>query len=121
MPARPISSATLSFGLVSVPIKLFSTSEAQAAIAFNWLHKACGSRLKQQYVCPKDGVKVEDEDRVKGYEFTKGQYVLFSKDELKTLEEKSTGAVDIAEFVPAELVDRLWLEKAYYLGPDNGG
>ncbi len=121
MPARPIGSATISFGLVSVPIKLFSASESQAALAFNWLHKACGSRLKQQYVCAKDGEKVEKDDMVKGYEFSKGQYVLFSPDELKTLEEKSTGAVDIAEFVPAEQVDRLWLEKAYYLGPDKGG
>jgi len=121
MPARPIGSATLSFGLVSVPIKLFSTSEAQASISFNWLHKGCGSRLKQQYMCPKDGVKVEKDDMVKGYEFTKGSYVLFTKEELKTLEEKKTETVDIAEFVPAELVDRLWLEKAYYLGPDSGG
>jgi len=121
MPARPIGSATLSFGLVSVPIKLFSTSEAQAAVAFNWLHKGCGSRLKQQYVCPKDGVKVEKDDMVKGYEFTKGQYVLFSSDEVKALGMERTETVEIAEFVPAELVDRLWLEKAYYLGPEKGG
>ena len=121
MPARPIGSATLSFGLVSVPIQLFSTSETRAAIAFNWLHKGCGSRLKQQYVCAKDGVKVEKDDMVKGYEFTKGSYVLFTKDELKALDQERTETVDIAEFVPAELVDRLWLEKAYYLGPDKGG
>ena len=121
MPARPIGSATLSFGLVSVPVQLFSTAESQAGVTFNWLHKTCGSRLKQQYMCPKDGVKVERDDMVKGYEFSKGQYVLFTPDELKTLEEKSTGAVDIAEFVPAEQVDRLWLDKAYFLGPDKGG
>jgi len=121
MPARPIGSATLSFGLVSVPIQLFSTSETRAAIAFNWLHKGCGSRLKQQYVCAKDGVKVEKDDMVKGYEFTKGSYVLFTKEELKALDQERTETVDIAEFVPAELVDRLWLEKAYYLGPDKGG
>ena len=121
MPARPIGSATLSFGLVSVPVQLFSTAESQAGVTFNWLHKTCGSRLKQQYRCPKDGVKVERDDMVKGYEFSKGQYVLFTPDELKTLEEKSTGAVDIAEFVPAEQVDRLWLDKAYFLGPDKGG
>ena len=121
MPARPIGSATLSFGLVSVPVQLFSTAESEAGVTFNWLHKTCGSRLKQQYMCPKDGVKVERDDMVKGYEFSKGQYVLFTPDELKTLEEKSTGAVDIAEFVPAEQVDRLWLDKAYFLGPDKGG
>jgi DNA end-binding protein Ku len=121
MSARPIGSATIAFGLVSVPIKLYSASESSAGISFNWLHKKCGSRLKQQYVCAQDGDKVEKDDMVKGYEFSKGQYVLFSPEELKTMEEKSTGAIDIAEFVPAEQVDRLYLEKAYFLGPDKGG
>jgi len=121
MSARPIGSATIAFGLVSVPIKLYSAGEASAAVTFNWLHKKCGSRLKQQYVCAQDGEKVEKDDMVKGYEFAKGQYVLFTPEELKTMEEKATGAIDIGEFVPAEQVDRLWLEKAYFLGPDKGG
>jgi len=121
MSARPIGSATIAFGLVSVPIKLYSTSESSAGVTFNWLHKQCGSRLKQQYVCAKDGQKVEKDDMVKGYEFAKGQYVLFTPEELKTLEEKSTGAIDIAEFVPAEQVDRLYLDSAYFLGPEKGG
>ena len=121
MPARPIGSATLSFGLVSVPVQLFSTAESSAGVTFNWLHKSCGSRLKQQYMCPKDNVKVERDDMVKGYEFSKGQYVLFTPDELKAMGEESTGAVDIGEFVPAEQVDRLWLDRAYFLGPDKGG
>jgi DNA end-binding protein Ku len=121
MSARPIGSATIAFGLVSVPIKLYSASESAAAVSFNWLHKQCGSRLKQQYVCAQDGEKVEKDDMVKGYEFAKGQYVLFTSDELKAMEEKSTGAIDIGEFVPAEQVDRLWLEKAYFVGPDKGG
>src|SRR5438270_278964 len=77
MSAHPLGSATLSFGLVSVPIKLFSTGESSAAISFNWLHKKDGARLKQQYVCSKDGDKVEKDEMVKGYEFTKGQYVIF--------------------------------------------
>ena len=121
MSARPIGSATIAFGLVSVPIKLYSASESSAAVSFNWLHKKDGSRLKQQYVCAQDGEKVEKDDMIKGYEFAKGQYVLFSPEELKTMEEKSTGAIDIGEFVPARQVDRLWLEKAYFLGPDKGG
>ena len=121
MSARPIGSATIAFGLVSVPIKLYSASESSAAVSFNWLHKKDGSRLKQQYVCAQDGEKVEKDDMVKGYEFAKGQYVLFTPEELKTMEEKSTGAIDIGEFVPAKQVDRLWLEKAYFLGPDKGG
>ena len=121
MSAHPIGSATLSFGLVSVPVKMFSSGESAAAISFNWLHKKDGARLKQQYVCSKDGDKVEKDDMVKGYEFTKGQYVVFTPDELRALEEKSTGAIDIAEFVPEKQVDRLYLEKCYFLGPDKGG
>jgi len=121
MAARPISSATLSFGLVSVPVKLYSTSESAASISFNWLHKKCGSRLKQQYVCPQDGEKVERDEMVKGYEFSKGQYVMFAPEELKALEQKATESIDIAEFVPAEQVGRVFMDKMYYLGPDKGG
>jgi DNA end-binding protein Ku len=121
MSAHPIGSATLSFGLVSVPVKMFSTGEASAAISFNWLHKQDGARLKQQYVCSKDGAKVEKDEMVKGYEFTKGQYVIFTPEELKALEEKSTNSIEITEFVPAKQVDRVYLEKSYFLGPDKGG
>src|SRR5438477_5960294 len=121
MSAHPLGSATLSFGLVSVPIKLFSTGESSAAISFNWLHKKDGARLKQQYVCSKDGDKVEKDEMVKGYEFTKGQYVIFNPEELKALEEKSTNTVEITEFVPADQVDRKYVEKSYFLGPDKGG
>src|SRR2546427_605272 len=121
MSAHPLGSATLSFGLVSVPIKLFSTGESSAAISFNWLHKKDGARLKQQYVCSKDGDKVEKDEMVKGYEFTKGQYVIFKPEELKALEEKSTNTIEITEFVPEEQVDRKVVEKSYYLGPDKDG
>jgi len=121
MSARPIGSATISFGLVSVPIKLYSASESSAAVTFNWLHKKDGSRLKQQYVCAQDGEKVEKDDMVKGYEFAKGQYVTFTTDELKLMEQKRSDSIDIGEFVPAETVDRMWLEKAYFLGPEKGG
>ena len=121
MSAHAIGSATLSFGLVSVPVKMFSAGESASAISFNWLHKKDGARLKQQYVCSKDGEKVEKDEMVKGYEFTKGQYVIFTPAELKALEERATGAIDITEFVPAPQVDRLFLEKSYFLGPDKGG
>lgn len=121
MSARPIGSATLSFGLVSVPIQYYSSSESRASISFNWLHKECGSRLKQQYVCKKDGQVVERDDMVKGYEFGKGQFVTFTKDELKALEEQKKESIDITEFVPAEQVGRVFVNKVYYLGPDKGG
>ncbi|MDH3456303.1 MAG: Ku protein [Gemmatimonadota bacterium] len=121
MPARPISSATVSFGLVSVPIKLYSAAESQSKISFNWLHKDCGSRLRQQYICKKHGEAVEKEDMVKGYEFAKDQYVLFTSEDLKALEAKATESIEIVEFVPAEQVGRHYLSKIYYLGPDKGG
>jgi DNA end-binding protein Ku len=121
MPAHAIGSATISFGLVSVPIKMFSAGESSAAISFNWLHKKDGARLKQQYVCSKDGEKVEKDDMVKGYEFSKGQYVQFTKEELEALEEKGTGSINIMEFVDAESVDRMYMDRVYFLGPDKGG
>jgi DNA end-binding protein Ku len=85
------------------------------------LHKKCGSRLKQQYTCPKDNEVVTRDDTVKGYEFAKDQYVVLSVEELKALEEKATGMIDVMEFVPLAKVDREYLEKVYYLGPDKGG
>jgi DNA end-binding protein Ku len=85
------------------------------------LHTTCGSRLKQQYICSKEGSVVEKDEIGKGYEFSKGQYVRFSAEEIKALDEKATNAIDIAEFVPLAVVDRIYLEKVYYLGPDKGG
>src|SRR5438034_9287965 len=121
MPAHSIGSATISFGLVSVPIKMFSAGESSAAISFNCLHKKDGARLKQQYVCSKDGEKVEKEDMIKGYEFAKGRYVQFTPDELKALEEKGTGSINITEFVDADTVDRMYMDRVYFMGPDKGG
>ena len=121
MPPRPIASANISFGLVSVPVSLYSASESSATVSFNMLHKKCGSRLKQQYICPTEDVVVEKDDVVKGYEFSKGQFVRFTPEEIKALDEKATNSIDIAEFVPLDAVDRMYLDKVYYLGPDKGG
>jgi DNA end-binding protein Ku len=121
MAARSIASLTVSFGLVSIPVKLFSATEASRAISFNLLHKACGSRLKQQYICVKEEVPVSREDMAKGYEFAEDQYVMFSPEELKALEEAGTHTADIAEFVPIESIDPVYFDKAYYLAPDKGG
>jgi DNA end-binding protein Ku len=121
MAARSIGSATISFGLVSVPVSLFSSSESSASVSFNMLHTTCGSRLKQQYICSKEGTVVEKDEVGKGYEFSKGQYVRFTPEEIKALDEKATNAIDIAEFVPLAAIDRIYLEKVYYLGPDKGG
>jgi DNA end-binding protein Ku len=121
MAARSIASLTVSFGLVSIPVKLYSATEASRAISFNMLHKACGSRLKQQYLCAKEEVVVPREDMVKGYEFAKDQYVMFTPEELKALEETGTHTAEITEFVPLKAVDPVYFDKAYYLGPDKGG
>src|SRR5262245_35283867 len=120
MPARSIATASISFGLVTIPVKLFPATQASAAISFHLLHKACGTRLKQQYICPRDEVVVPRDDMVKGYEFAKEQYVLFTPDELKALEERATGTIDITEFVPLDRVDPVYFDRAYYLGPDRG-
>lgn len=121
MPARPIGTASIAFGLVNVPVKLYSSSESAATVSFNMVHKTCGTRLKQQYICPKENVVVEKDEIAKGYEFAKGQYVLFTPEEIKALDEKATNTISIDEFVPLAEVDRIYLEKVYYLGPDKGG
>ncbi len=120
MAARSIGSLTLSFGLVAIPVKLYSATQTGSAISFNMLHKECGSRLKQQYVCLKHGTVVERDDIVKGYEFAKDQYVTFAPEEIKALEEAGSQSVDIAEFVPIESVDPVYFDKTYYLAPDKG-
>lgn len=121
MPAHSIGSATISFGLVSVPVNVYSSSESKAAISFNLLHRKCGTKLKQQYTCPKDSEIVPRDEMAKGYQFAKDQYVIFTAEELKALDEKATNTIDINEFVPLAKVDRVYLEKVYYLGPDKGG
>jgi DNA end-binding protein Ku len=121
MPARSIASGTISFGLVSIPVKLFSATQSQAAISFNLLHAKCKGRLKQQYICPRDdNMVVERNDMVKGYEFGKDQYVTFTPEELKALEEKASQQIEISEFVPTEKIDPVYFDKAYYLGPEKG-
>jgi DNA end-binding protein Ku len=121
MAARSIASLTVSFGLVSIPVKLYSATEASRQISFNLLHKDCGSRLRQQYFCIKEDVPVTRDQMVKGFEFAKDQYVMFSPEELKAMEEAGTHTADISEFVPLEAIDPVYFDKAYYIAPDKGG
>jgi DNA end-binding protein Ku len=120
MAARSIASLTLSFGLVSIPVKLYSATETSAAVRFNLLAKD-GSRLKQQYVSEKDQTVVARADMVKGYEFEKDKFVLFSAEELKALEEASSPTIEIMAFIPEKSVDPLYYDKAYLLAPDKRG
>lgn len=121
MAARSIASLSISFGLVSIPVKVFSATESKAAISFNFLHKGCGSRLRQQYICQREGVVVERADMVKGYEFEKDKYVIFEPSELKALEEATHQTIDIIAFMPLAAIDPIYYDKAYYLGPDKRG
>ena len=121
MAARSIGNGTLSFGMVSIPIRMYSAGESSSAVSFNMLHDKCKSRLKQQYICPKDNEIVPRDHTVKGYEFAKDQYVTFSEEEVKAMAEEAQKAIEITEFVPAAKVDPVYFDGAYYLGPDKGG
>ncbi len=116
-----MASGTISFGLVAIPVHIYSSGETQKRVSFSMVHKECGSRVKYRYYCPTDDKLIERDDITKGYEFSKGQFVLFSPDELKALDPEPTNAIEIQEFVPIDQVDPLYFEKAYYLGPGKAG
>ena len=121
MAPRAVGTATIAFGLVNIPVKLFSASNPSSSISFRLLSKD-GHKLKQQYVDPKDDDRVVPRsEMVKGYEFAKDQYVLFEEAELKEMQEKATGSIDIEEFVPEDRIPKVYFSKTYYLGPDKGG
>jgi DNA end-binding protein Ku len=119
--ARAIASLTISFGLVAIPVKLYSATISSERLSFNLLRQKDGSRVKQQYVAVNDGALVERSEMTKGYEFAKGQYVMFSPEELKALEDTTTHTIDITQFVPLESVDPVYFDGTYYLAPDKGG
>lgn len=118
---RAIGTRTISFGLVSIPVKIYSTSRRSESISFRLLHGKCKTKLKQQYICPKDGDVVRRDEMVKGYEFARDQYVVFTDEEIKGLQEEATSSLAIKEFVPIEAVDPVYFDTPYYLGPDKGG
>lgn len=120
MAARSLGSGTISFGLVSIPVQLY-TATSSKKISFNLLHAKCGSRIKQQTYCPKCEEVIDRSALVRGYEFSKGEYVQFTEEELKSLEQESSKIIDIAEFVPLSKVDPIYFENTYYLGPDKSG
>jgi len=119
MPARSIGSGTISFGLVSIPIKMYVATHSEQ-LHFNMLHEKCGTRIKQQLFCPHDDRVVERNEIVKGYQFQKDRYVIFTDEELKALEAQANRNIDIHEFVPLSSVDPIYFENAHFLGPDKG-
>jgi DNA end-binding protein Ku len=120
MAARSIASLTLSFGLVSIPVKLYSATDSASGVGFNLLTPE-GGRVKQQYISEASGEVVARSDMKKGYEFEKGQFVVFTPDELKALEEGASHVVEIVSFVPEKSVDPLYYDKAYFIAPDKRG
>ena len=120
MAARAISSGTISFGLVSIPVKVYSATSSKT-VRFSMLHEKDGSRLKQTYTCRKCDEPVERSETVRGYEYARDQYVVMSEDELTALEQQSDRTIEIEEFIPIEQVDPVYFEKSSLLGPDKGG
>jgi DNA end-binding protein Ku len=116
-----METAAISFGLVTVPVRVYPAVRSSAGLSFHLLHEKDGSRLKQQYVCAKEEVVVPRSDMIKGYEYAKDRYVTFSDQELKALDERATQGIEIAEFVPKDTVDPVYFERPYYLGPGKGG
>ncbi len=121
MAARSMASLTISFGMVAIPVDLYTTTVSGERISFNLLHAKDGSRVRQQYVCVKEGKVVERSELTRGYEFAKDQYVMFSAEELKALDEVGTNSIEIVEFVPLATVDPVFFERSYYLAPAKGG
>ena len=120
MPARSVGSGTVSFGLVSIPVRFYVATHSESP-SFNFLHKECGSRIRQQTYCPRCDKTIERSELVRGYEVNKDQYVMFTDDELRALETQASPSIDIQEFVPLAAVDPIYFETSHYLGPDKGG
>lgn len=120
MAARAISSGTISFGLVSIPVKVYTATSSQK-VSFNMLEAETSARPKQQYVSSVSGDVLDRASLVKGYEYARGQFVQLTPEEVKALEADRTGALEIVEFVPLDTIDLVQIEKSYYLGPDKGG
>jgi DNA end-binding protein Ku len=117
MASRPIGTGNISFGLVSIPVKLFSATRSRA-VSFNLLHAKDLSRIQQKIYCPVDDAIIERSELVRGFEFEKGRYVTFTDEELKKLEARNEHAIEITEFLPLERVDPVYFEEAYYLGSE---
>ena len=115
-----MGSGVISFGLVNIPVKVYSANDSSGKISFNQLHAERKTRLKQQMYDPETGEIVPRDKIIKGYEYAKDQYIVFADEELEQLELATSRSMDITEFVPLETVDPLFFESGYYLGPDKG-
>ena len=119
MASRPIANGNISFGLVSIPVKLFSATRSKS-VSFNLFHAKDQSRIQQKIYCPVDDAIVDRSELVRGYEVEKGRYVTFSDEELKQLEARDDHSIEIIEFLPLAEVDPVYFEESYYLGAESG-
>ncbi len=115
MAARPVAAGSISFGLVSIPVKLYTATRPKS-VSFNLLHAKDKSRIQQKIYCPVNDAIVDRSELVRGYQIEKGVYVTFTDEELEKLEAHEDHAVAITEFVPLEQVDPVYFESSYHLG-----
>ena len=116
---RAIWTGAISFGLVNVPVKLYS-AVSRKTVRFNQLHETDGVRIQQRRVCTADGEEVAFENIVKGYELTPGEYVVVSQEELDAIEPVKTKTIEVSDFVDAAEIDPVYYDAAYYVLPDRG-
>jgi DNA end-binding protein Ku len=117
---RPLWKGAITFGLISIPVRLYSAVQ-EKSLKFHLMHEADGGRIKQERVCSKCGQKLTWDDLVKGYEYSKDHYVTFADDELEALDVDSIRAIDVVAFVPLEDIDPIYFNKTYYVAPEQAG
>jgi DNA end-binding protein Ku len=120
MALRPLRNATISFGLVSIPVRFYTATKAED-VHFNLLHESCGTRVNRKWWCPHHEEIVSSDELIKGYAISKNKYVTFTSQEIETLESDDNRALEIIEFVDLSEIDPVFFEKAYFLGPAPGG
>ena len=120
MALRPLRNATITFGLVNIPVRFYTATKSED-VHFNMLHADCGSRVNRKWWCPQHETMLESGDMIRGFAIAKNQYVTFSDEEIDALESDNDRALEITEFVDLEQIDPVFFEKAYYLGPGTGG
>ncbi|HJW93211.1 MAG TPA: Ku protein [Thermoanaerobaculia bacterium] len=120
MALRPLRNATITFGLVSIPVRFYTATKSED-IHFNLLHASCGTRVNRKWWCPHHEKIVDSDELIRGYPLTKSKFVTFTDEEMETLETDDNRALDIVEFLTLDQIDPVFFEKAYFLGPSPGG
>jgi DNA end-binding protein Ku len=120
MALRPLRNATISFGLVAIPVRFYTATKSED-VHFHLLHASCGTRVNRKWWCPHHEKIVDSDELIRGYAISKSKYVTFTDEEIETLETDDDRALEITEFVDLHEIDPLFFEKAYFLGPSPGG